>query len=113
MTIKERIKEYCEKKNIALSRFEHCAGISNGYFNNVKKTPIRSNNREDSWNLSRPQHGMAPHGRGADAQRRERGKATTPQPSPHPLLARRGRNSWGSRTIRRYHHRPTHRPRHP
>ena len=39
MAIKERIKEYCEARNIAVSRFEHNAGISNGYFNNIKKRP--------------------------------------------------------------------------
>lgn len=39
MAIKERIKEYCEVKNIAVFRFEHNAGISNGYFNNIKKRP--------------------------------------------------------------------------
>ena len=37
MAIKERIKEYCEVKNIAVFRFEHNTGISNGYFNNIKK----------------------------------------------------------------------------
>lgn len=39
MSIKERIKQYCDVKNIAISRFEHDAGISNGYFNNIKKRP--------------------------------------------------------------------------
>lgn len=40
--IKERIKNYCNKKNIAVSQFEKTAGISNGYFNNVKKRPSSS-----------------------------------------------------------------------
>ena len=39
MTLKDRLKEYCEMKNMAISRFEQSAGISNGYFNNVKKRP--------------------------------------------------------------------------
>ena len=39
MCIKSRILAYCHKKNIAISRFESLAGLSNGYFNQVKKRP--------------------------------------------------------------------------
>ncbi len=39
MDIKDRISEYCKHKNIAISRFEKSAGLSNGYFNQVKKRP--------------------------------------------------------------------------
>ncbi len=39
MEIKSRISEYCKHKNIAISRFEKNAGLSNGYFNQVKKRP--------------------------------------------------------------------------
>ena len=39
MCIKDRITEYCKLKNIAISRFEKEAGLSNGYFNQVKKRP--------------------------------------------------------------------------
>ena len=39
MGIKERVSEYCKLKNIAISRFEKDAGLSNGYFNQVKKRP--------------------------------------------------------------------------
>lgn len=39
MTIKDRVSEYCKKKNIAISRFESLSGLSNGYFNQVKKRP--------------------------------------------------------------------------
>ena len=39
MEIKDRVSAYCNKKNIAISRFEKEAGLSNGYFNQVKKRP--------------------------------------------------------------------------
>lgn len=39
MSIKQRVSEYCNYKNIAISKFESLAGISNGYFNNIKKRP--------------------------------------------------------------------------
>lgn len=39
MCIKRRVSAYCEYKNIAISRFEKEAGLSNGYFNQVKKRP--------------------------------------------------------------------------
>jgi len=39
MNIKSRVSEYCERKNIALSKFEKLSGLSNGYFNNIKKRP--------------------------------------------------------------------------
>ena len=39
MNIKQRVSEYCNYKNIAISKFESLAGISNGYFNNIKKRP--------------------------------------------------------------------------
>lgn len=39
MCIKQRVSAYCEYKNIAISRFEKEAGLSNGYFNQVKKRP--------------------------------------------------------------------------
>ena len=39
MNVKDRVSEYCKRKNIAISRFEKEAGLSNGYFNQVKKRP--------------------------------------------------------------------------
>lgn len=39
MEIKQRVLEYCRAKNIALSKFEKLSGLSNGYFNQVKKRP--------------------------------------------------------------------------
>lgn len=39
MCIKDRVSDYCKRKNIAISRFEKEAGLSNGYFNQVKKRP--------------------------------------------------------------------------
>lgn len=39
MTLRERVKAYCDKKNIAISRFEKNSGLSNGYFNQVTKRP--------------------------------------------------------------------------
>lgn len=39
MGIKERVSEYCRRKNIAISRFEKMSELSNGYFNQVKKRP--------------------------------------------------------------------------
>ncbi len=39
MDLKDRISDYCERKNISISRFEKMAGLSNGYFNQVKKRP--------------------------------------------------------------------------
>ena len=37
MSLKQRVSEYCNYRNIAVSKFESLAGISNGYFNNIKK----------------------------------------------------------------------------
>lgn len=37
--IKDRVLAYCRYKNIAISRFEKDANLSNGYFNQVKKRP--------------------------------------------------------------------------
>lgn len=37
--LKERVKTYCSTKGISVSRFERWAGLSNGYFNQVKGTP--------------------------------------------------------------------------
>lgn len=37
--LKYRVLEYCKRKNIAKSTFEKKAGLSNGYFNQVKKRP--------------------------------------------------------------------------
>lgn len=42
MELKERIKLFCDLKNIAISTFEKQAGLSNGYFNSVKKRPSAS-----------------------------------------------------------------------
>lgn len=39
MSLKQRVSEYCNYRNIAVSKFESLAGISNGYFNNIKKRP--------------------------------------------------------------------------
>lgn len=39
MELKSRVLAYCTKKNIALSTFEKRSGLSNGYFNQVKKRP--------------------------------------------------------------------------
>jgi hypothetical protein len=39
MDLKGRLSDYCERKNISISRFEKMAGLSNGYFNQVKKRP--------------------------------------------------------------------------
>ena len=32
MTLKNRVQAYCDRKNIAVSYFERCSGLSNGYF---------------------------------------------------------------------------------
>lgn len=32
MTLKDRVKVYCDRKNIAVTKFERMAGLSNGYF---------------------------------------------------------------------------------
>lgn len=32
MTLKNRVQQYCDRKNIAVSYFERCSGLSNGYF---------------------------------------------------------------------------------
>ncbi len=37
--LKFRVSEYCKFKNIAISKFESTAELSNGYFNQVKKRP--------------------------------------------------------------------------
>lgn len=42
MTLKERIEEYCKYAKIRISAFERRAGLSNGYFNQVKKEPSPS-----------------------------------------------------------------------
>lgn len=39
MTLRERVIAYCKYKNMAISRFEKNAGLSNGYFNQVKERP--------------------------------------------------------------------------
>ena len=46
MGLKCRISEYCNYKNIAISKFEEKSGLSNGYFNQVKKRP--SSNKLDN-----------------------------------------------------------------
>jgi transcriptional regulator with XRE-family HTH domain len=35
MSVKERIAEFCKVKNISQKKFEHIAGLSNGYINNI------------------------------------------------------------------------------
>ena len=42
MTLKERIEEYCKYAKLLISAFERRAGLSNGYFNQVKKEPSPS-----------------------------------------------------------------------
>lgn len=42
MTLKERVEEYCKYAKIRISAFERHAGLSNGYFNQVKKEPSPS-----------------------------------------------------------------------
>ena len=42
MTLKERIEEYCKYAKIRISAFVRRAGLSNGYFNQVKKEPSPS-----------------------------------------------------------------------
>lgn len=42
MTLKRRIEKYCEYAKIRISAFERRAGLSNGYFNQVKKEPSPS-----------------------------------------------------------------------
>lgn len=37
--LKSRVLEYCKLKNIAISKFEASAELSNGYINNVKNRP--------------------------------------------------------------------------
>ena len=32
MTLKDRVKLYCERKNMAITKFERDAKLSNGYF---------------------------------------------------------------------------------
>lgn len=39
MDLKERVSMYCDKKNIAISKFEKLSGLANGYFNKVTKRP--------------------------------------------------------------------------
>lgn len=39
MDLRQRVLEYCKRKNIAVSRFEKECNLSNGYFNQVKKRP--------------------------------------------------------------------------
>ena len=42
MTLKERVVEFCSHAKIKISAFERKAGLSNGYFNQVKKEPSPS-----------------------------------------------------------------------
>lgn len=42
MTLKERLLEYCQHRNVKISAFERMSGLSNGYFNQVKKNPSQS-----------------------------------------------------------------------
>ena len=38
MTLKDRVKQYCDRKNMAVTKFERTAGLSNGYFkDNLKR----------------------------------------------------------------------------
>lgn len=37
MTIKERLIEFCESRNISKSEFERKCGLSNGYINSIRK----------------------------------------------------------------------------
>lgn len=37
--LKCRVSKYCKRKNIAISKFESLAGLSNGYVNRVSKRP--------------------------------------------------------------------------
>jgi len=39
MSIKERLKDYCAAKKISVAAFEREAGLSNGYFNQIKVRP--------------------------------------------------------------------------
>lgn len=39
MNLRQRVLEYCKRKNIAVSRFEKECNLANGYFNQVKKRP--------------------------------------------------------------------------
>lgn len=39
MTLKDRVKEYCQSQNIPISKFEKESGLSNGYFNRVQHRP--------------------------------------------------------------------------
>lgn len=39
MDLRQRVLEYCKRKNIAVSRFEKECNLANGYFNQVKKRP--------------------------------------------------------------------------
>ena len=39
MDLKQRVLEYCKRKNIAVSRCEKECNLANGYFNQVKKRP--------------------------------------------------------------------------
>lgn len=41
MDLKSRVLAYCKIKNIAISKFESLAGLSNGYFNQVKRRPSK------------------------------------------------------------------------
>ena len=52
MDIKQRVLDYCKTKNIALSKFEKLSGLSNGYFNQVKKRP--SDGKIESINRAFP-----------------------------------------------------------
>lgn len=42
MTLKDRLLEYCQHTGVKISAFERRSGLSNGYFNQVKKEPSRS-----------------------------------------------------------------------
>lgn len=39
MSLKERVQAYCSLKKISVARFERWAGLSNGYFSQVRGTP--------------------------------------------------------------------------
>lgn len=39
MTLKDRVKEYCNSKKMPVSKFERLSGLANGYFNRVQHSP--------------------------------------------------------------------------
>lgn len=42
-TVKQRVKQFCEKENISVREFEKRCNVSNGYFNNLKNGGIAYN----------------------------------------------------------------------